>query len=286
MARPLRIEFAGAFYHVTSRGDGREDIYLSDADRLMWFDLLGDTCRRFNWVCHAYCLMSNHYHLLIETPEPNLSMGMRQLNGVYTQRFNRKHHRVGHVFQGRYKAILVDRDAYMLELARYIVLNPVRAGMVRRAEDWPWSSYRATSGMEALHEWLQVDWLLSCLARRRKTAYERYQAFVRGGKGQPSPWESLKNQVLLGDEKFVSKMQCLIDPDKSLDEVPRNQKRKVARALEAYEKMVSSRDEAIYNAFMSGGYKIKEIGEYFGLHYSSVSKIIKRMELTYSRFKT
>ncbi len=111
MARPLRLELAGSLYHVTSRGDGREDIYLSDEDRIAWLDILGQVCERFNWVCHAYCLMSNHYHLVIETPEANLSKGMRHLNGVYTQRFNRTHHRVGHVFQGRFKAILVEKDS-------------------------------------------------------------------------------------------------------------------------------------------------------------------------------
>lgn len=112
----------------------------------MFLEVLSEVCERFNWECHAYCLMSNHYHLLIETPDANLSQGMRQLNGVYTQRFNRVHGRVGHVFQGRYKGILVEKDSYLLELARYIVLNPVRAGMVRSAKDWPWSSYRATCG--------------------------------------------------------------------------------------------------------------------------------------------
>src|SRR5690606_34912418 len=122
MSRPLRIEYAGALYHITSRGDGREDIYLTDEDRESWLNVFEEVCRRYNWVCHAYSLMSNHYHLLIETPESNLSLGMRQLNGVYTQRFNRAHQRVGHVFQGRYKAILVDKESYLLELARYIVL--------------------------------------------------------------------------------------------------------------------------------------------------------------------
>ena len=141
MARPLRIEFENALYHVTSRGDGQEDIYMDDEDRLDYLGVLAEVCERFNWVLQAYCLMSNHYHLLIETPDSNLSKGMRQLNGVYTQRFNRKHQRVGHVFQGRYKAILVEKDAYLLELARYMVLNPVRAQMVRSAKDWPWSSF-------------------------------------------------------------------------------------------------------------------------------------------------
>ena len=130
MARPLRLEFSGALYHVTSRGDRREDIYLDDADRGNYLSVLSEVCDRFNWLVHAYCLMSNHYHLLIETPDSNLAMGMRQLNGVYTQRFNRRHARVGHVFQGRYKAIIVQKDSYLLELARYIVLNPVRARMV------------------------------------------------------------------------------------------------------------------------------------------------------------
>ena len=130
MARPLRLELAGGLYHVTSRGDGREDIYLSDADRETWLSVLGHVCARFNWRCHAWCQMSNHYHLVIETPEANLAKGMRQLNGVYTQRFNRTHGRVGHVFQGRYKAILVERDSYLLELVRYVVLSPLRAGMI------------------------------------------------------------------------------------------------------------------------------------------------------------
>ena len=127
MARPLRLELAGALYHITSRGDEREDIFLSDDDRLAWLDTLAEVCKRFNWVCHAYCQMTHHYHLLIETPDANLSKGMRQLNGVYTQRFNRSHARVGHVFQGRFKAILVHKDRYLLELARYVVLNPLRA---------------------------------------------------------------------------------------------------------------------------------------------------------------
>ena len=147
MSRPLRIEFSGALYHVTARGNRRESIFLDDGDQARFLDVLGEVCRHFNWQLHAYCLMTNHYHLLIETPDGNLSKGMRQLNGVYTQRFNRTHGRVGHVFQGRFKGILVQKESYLLELARYIVLNPVRAGMVPFAQDWPWSSYRATVGL-------------------------------------------------------------------------------------------------------------------------------------------
>lgn len=109
MARPLRIEYAGALYHVTARGDRREDIYVDDEDRQVWLQILAQVSRRFNWRCHAWCQMSNHYHIVVETVEENLSAGMRQLNGVYTQRFNRKHQRVGHVYQRRYKVIIVEK---------------------------------------------------------------------------------------------------------------------------------------------------------------------------------
>ena len=140
MARPIRLEFPGELYHIASRGDRRDDIYEIDADRKSFQSLFENVCADNNWVCHGYCLMSNHYHLLVETPDGNLSRGMQQLNGVYTQLFNRVHNRMGYVFQGRYKAIHVEKEDYLLELCRYVVLNPVRAGMVRSAREWKWSS--------------------------------------------------------------------------------------------------------------------------------------------------
>ena len=172
MARPLRIEYAGALYHVTSRGDKKADIYLDDDDRELFLDSLKEVCARFNWIVHAYCLMDNHYHLLVETPESNLSLGMRQLNGVYTQRFNRKHSRVGHVYQGRFKAIIVQKEAYLMDLARYIVLNPMRARMVRYAQQWPWSSYRATIGLVSPQGGLNTEWLLAGFAKRKSRKHK------------------------------------------------------------------------------------------------------------------
>lgn len=274
MARPLRLEFAGALYHITSRGNRREDIYETDEDRLLFLSVLDNVCERYNWLCHAYCLMSNHYHLLIETPDANLSKGMRQLNGVYTQGFNRSHSRIGHVFQGRYKAILVDKNSYLLELARYIILNPVRAGMVRTAKDWPWSSYRATTGQDVAPDWLQAEWLLAAFGKRKAKAIEAYKQFIKEGRGQPSPWEYLKNQVYLGDELFVEKMQHLIDGDKELSEIPSSQHRVIPKTLAYYESEGIGRDDAITKAYASGGYSMKEIGDYFGLHYSRVSRIL------------
>ncbi|MCI0667839.1 MAG: transposase [Methylococcaceae bacterium] len=145
MARPLRLEHAGALYHVTARGERREDIFFETEDRSAFLSIPGEVCGRFNRVVHACCQMTNHYHLLVETVDGNLWRGMRQLNGVYTQRFNRRHRLVGHLLQGRYKAILVQKDGYLLESTRYVVLNPVRAGMVGDPAEWPSSSYRARS---------------------------------------------------------------------------------------------------------------------------------------------
>lgn len=275
MARPLRLEFAGALYHVTSRGDRREDIYEADSDRKKFLSLLSGVCETYNWVCHAYCLMGNHYHLLIETPDANLGKGMRQLNGMYTQAFNRSHQRVGHVFQGRYKAILVEKQAYLLELARYIVLNPVRAQMVRSAKDWPWSSYRATAGQVSVPNYLSTDWLLSSFANRKGEAIELYKQFVTEGKGQPSPWSGLRNQVYLGGESFVEKLQSYIDGEQELSEIPVTQRRATPKSIEYYEKHCKSRNDGIVQAYKNGGYTLKEIGIYFGLHYSTVSGIVK-----------
>jgi len=257
MTRPLRLEFAGALYHITSRGDRREDIYENDKDHQSFLQLLGQVCDRHNWLCHAYCLMSNHYHLLIETPDANLSKGMRHLNGVYTQSFNREHSRVGHVFQGRYKAILVEKQSYLLEVARYIVLNPVRAQMVRSAREWPWSSYRATAGLASCPTCLHTDWILAAFGRRKQQAVDAYKQFVSEGKGQPSPWQVLRNQVYLGSEAFVDKMQKHIEQDKELDEIPSSQRRPVAMSLEEYQGRHKKRNAAIEEAYQSGGYTLK-----------------------------
>jgi len=206
MTRPLRLEFAGALYHLTARGDRQEPIFEDDQDRLVFLDLLAKEVLQQGWVLYAFCLMGNHYHLLLETPEPNLVQGMRRLNGVYTQAFNRRHNWVGHVLQGRYKSILVDKDSYLRELCRYVVLNPVRAGMVASVEDWHWSSYLPTSGEIPCPPWLNAPAVLGLFGAGAATrrAYER---FVAQGLKQPSPWETLKGQIYLGSEAFHSQMK-------------------------------------------------------------------------------
>jgi REP element-mobilizing transposase RayT len=278
MSRPLRIEFADALYHVTSRGDGREVIFLGDEDRHGFLDVLSEIVRDFNWAVHAYCLMDNHYHLLIEMPESNLSRGMRQLNGVYTQRFNRRHGRVGHVFQGRYQAVIVQKESYLLELARYVVLNPVRACMVHTPDQWPWSSYRATAGLCAAPSWLTIDWLLATFSEHRSEAVRRYMNFVADGKNQPKPWEKLKNRIFLGSDEFVVNLQRGLDADASHQEIPFAQRRPPPKPLAEIAE-AHGRDDAILEAYASGGYSLKEIGDYFGLHYSRVSRIVKQQRL-------
>lgn len=278
MARPLRIELSGGLYHVTSRGDRREDIYFTEDDRWEWMRLLGQVCGRFNWVCHAWCQMTNHYHLVVETPEANLSQGMRQLNGVYTQWINRTYDRVGHVFQGRYKAILVEKDSYLLELARYVVLNPVRAGMVRDASRWAWSSYAEMVGVRSAPEWLETDWLLAQFGKQRQRAIANYIEFVREGMKRDSVWAELKGQIYLGSDKFVERMQRVAVDQAEIGEIPRQQRRAIAKPLAHYAKREPSRDAAIVAAYATGDYTMQEIAEHYGIHYATVSRIIRKSE--------
>ena len=276
MSRPLRLEIAGGLYHVTSRGDRREDIFLDDTDRELWLTTLTQCCERFNWAIHAWCQMSNHYHLLIETPEANLSAGMRQLNGVYTQLVNRRHQRVGHVFQGRYKAILVDRNSYLLELSRYVVLNPVRAAMVKHVRQWKWSSYHATLDRDLRPPWLQVDWLLSQFGAQKKRQIERYVEFVQQGIRGVDVWQNVRGQVFLGSDEFVQAMQNRLADEAKLthQEIPRIQRRALAKSLKFYRQEFDDAKQGMIAAYGTGDYTLQAIADAFKVHYSTVSRTI------------
>jgi len=272
MARPLRIEFEGAVYHVTSRGNARADIYLTDADRKRFLGVLDHVVDRFGWVCHAWCLMSNHYHLIIETPQANLSRGMRQLNGLYTQRFNRAHERVGHVFQGRFTSIVVDKDAYLLELSRYVVLNPVREGMVADVADWPWSSYRAMAGESPVPDFLDVAWLLAQFGSSQSESRVAYARFVREGLGS-QPWEKLNGPDVLGDDAFRSRLQERVKDDAG--DIPK--RKKLLRHLPLAEIEGTNRpgSEWMREAYRDHAYTMQAIANHAGLHHSTVSRLIK-----------
>ena len=279
MARSLRIEYNGALYHITSRGNKKENIFLSDADRVLFLTILDEVCNRCRWICYSYCLMSNHYHLLIETPEGNISKGMRLLNGMYTQQFNRLNARIGHVFQGRFKGILIEKESYLLELSRYIVLNPVRAKMVATASDWIWSSYRATIGEAQRPNWLSINHLLALFSPDLLSAIVKFQEFVAFGLFSESPWHRLKNQIYMGSDHFIEDMQAKINPKQNLNNFPKMQYLNTPDSLQYFEKRTTSRDECIIMAYDSGGFSMIEIGNHFSLHYSRVSRIIKNHRL-------
>ena len=274
MARPLRLSFPGAVYHVTSRGNARHDIVADDRDRSQWLSLLAHVVDRYGWLCHAYCLMDNHYHLVIETPKPNLSIGMRQLNGRYTQAYNRRHEQVGHVFQGRFTAILVEKDAHLRELCRYVVLNPVRAKIVSHPRLWMWSSYRATVGETKAPGWLTTDWILSQFGQRGGPAQARYRTFVAEGRGGPAPWEQLTGQIYLGSEKFVAQHQ----PNRVIRDIPRRQTQAQRPSLETLFERKGDLEKTIHQAYRQYGYRLADIADHLGVHAATVSRRLKRTE--------
>jgi putative transposase len=243
--------------------------------------VLSSVVARFAWICHAYCLMENHYHLLLETPRGNLSRGMRHLNGVYTQYFNRRHKRMGHLFQGRYKAVLVEKESHLLSLCRYVVLNPVRAGLVRLPGYWKWSSYRATVGEVKKPDYLKADWVLAQFGCKQGDAIRAYREYVSEGVEEKSPWASLKGQILLGTDEFVERIRVVLKGKEGVREVPRVQRFLTRPSLEDLfrgekRSAAGKLDEAIRKAYHDHGYYLREIAEYLGVHYATVSRALTR----------
>ncbi len=291
MSRPLRLEFPGALWHVTARGNERKAIYRDDEDRRDWLELLGAVVGEWNWVLHAYVLMPNHFHLLVETPDRTLSDGMRQLNGVYTQAFNRKHKRVGHLFQGRFKGILVSEDTHLIELLRYIVLNPVRARLCKTAGQWAWSNFRATAGKSRQPKWLAVNRTLSLFsASNRALGRKRYAEFVHSARDvEYQPWEQLRGQIYLGGEEFAQAMQDRIEKDTEAKEIPRAQRNParpgLARIVSVVCKLTQTTEEALHRQQRRGArlivtwlgrhfhYSHREIGELLGIGRAAVGRL-------------
>ncbi|HQS58262.1 MAG: hypothetical protein B7Y56_04850 [Gallionellales bacterium 35-53-114] len=277
MARPIRLEFPDAIYHVTTRGNEGADIFVDDQDRQLFLTVLGEVVSRSGWIVHAYVLMNNHYHILLETPNSNLSRGMRQLNGVYTQRFNSLHGSTGRVFQGRFKAVLVERAHALLELCRYIVLNPLRSKAVKNISRYRWSSYRATAGEVQAPTWLSTGWILAHFGRSSNVAQRKYAEFVEAGIGLASPLSKVKSQILLGSAGFVKKMkQRLLGKADS-----RRDKKRPGRPVLGtlfplkVRNEKTQRNEAIRRAYQKFGYTMAEIADAAQVHFSTVSKVIK-----------
>ena len=295
MARQLRIEFEGAFYHVTSRGNLRERIFFDDTDRERFLEILKRTKERYGYLLHAYVLMDNHYHFLMETPRANISQTMQNTNTSYTVHINRKYSRSGHLFQGRFKGIIVDKDEYLVTLSRYIHLNPVRAGLVQKPEDYRWTSYRSYRDNSNQDELVDEEDTLSRFSERKAEAVERYREFVEGGiGGGDNPYDALEGGIILGSKSFMKKIKGILGLMKADEEIPHIKKLRATVSIdqvitscssyygkgpeELLQRRNGERSAAIYLSKQLSGKKNIEIGKYFGIKGPAVSNVIKAME--------
>jgi len=289
MARPLRISYPGAFYHITSRGNEQKAVFKSDRDRLKFLEYLESATKRYDARIHTYCLMDNHYHLLLETPSGNLSKIMAHINGAYTNYFNAKRERFGHLFQGRYKAILVEADEYAKELSRYIHLNPVRANIVELPEEYEWSSYCYYIGKKKAPEWLKMDFVLGYFGKNLSESQKNYKKFVSImiDKKYESPLKDVVSSTLLGTQGFIEFIK-----DKYLSD---QKEAKGLPALKALEKKITMKDISnevdqmiindkklsmnikIYLSQRFTGEKLDDIGRDFGIGGSGVCQMGRRI---------
>lgn len=259
----------GGIAHVTARGNNRQPIFRTVEQRDFLVAILGRVVERYGWLCHAYIVMDNHYHLLLETPLPNLSRGMRQLNGLYAQWFNHRHDRSGHLFGGRFKSVVVERDEHFLEAVRYIVLNPLRTARPVRFTDWRWSSHPATAGLAPVPTFLTIDGVLAMFDRDRTVAQQRYIEFVADGL-EASLEARLIGEIYLGSEDFVRDLM----PDVPIAEIPRLQWQPLRPSLD----LLCREPEGILTAYRRYGYHLREIGDHLGLHPATVSRALARLE--------
>ena len=268
MARPLRIQAPGLTYHVVARGVRRESIYLDERDRRKFLKQLADVVQEFALLCHAYCEMTNHYHLAVTTTDANLSRAVKQLNGGYAQWWTERHERPGHLFGARFKAQVVQDDVYLLNVCRYIAFNPVRARMVKAPEDWPWSSYRATAGLERMPSFLHLDRLMRTMAPDDPAdGPHRFRRSVDETDADALQWP---RTAIVGDDVFIDRLQQF--RAEAGREVPRREGRRTLDAIFQGAFTRSSRNEAIAAALRER-YAAAEIARYLGLHPRTISRI-------------
>ena len=279
MARPLRPEYAGAVYYVSSAGNRGQSIFQNSADGNGWIEILEGICGRFGCRCFGYCLMSDGYHLVIETPKPNLSKSIRQLNGVYTQRSNRLHDTDGHVFRGRYKSIVVQREKYLLPLMAHIFLLPLRAGFVKHPNQFKWSTCRYLYGKDQAPEYIDLEWF----PRGFFSDTDRFDEFLEENRSRDVISETRK-QIYLGDDEFIELVQEKTKKASRSRDIPRYQVTKpVSSVLNGLARSGHSRDEAIAKTYLTGDYTLREVADAVSVHYSVVSKIVSEYEKGSSR---
>jgi len=299
MGRPLRIEFENAVYHITSRGNERKKIYRDDGDKKRFLGLLEDYKNRYNFLIHCFVLMDNHYHLVIETLRPNLIKIMHGLNSGYTGYFNKKYKRSGHLFQGRYKAIIVDKENYLLELSRYVHLNPLRAKIINKPQDYKWSSYGGYIRKKEVNNLNNYNWLLSIFGNKEKKSRRQYKEFVEEGiaKKLENPVKRAVGNMILGSKEFIDSILVKIDRDEIGQEIAnRNEILKTINPQEVIKEVSNkykikpieitntgtrnneARNVAIYITRNVCELSNKETAKIFGgIKESAVSKVVKRL---------
>lgn len=278
MPRPLRMEYPDAVYHVTSRGNAKASILDSTHDRRLFFSTFQATADEFTWICHAFVLMNNHYHLLLETPLGNLAAGMQQLNGRFAQRYNQRRDGTGHVFQGRFKSIVVEKDSYFLAVARYIVLNPVRAGLVSDPGFWRWSSYQATGG-NAKYPFLSTAQTLAYFANGQDDGREQYRQFVMEGL-EDNVWKDLRGGFLLSTDAYAQMVAERLRSDGAPPELWRALQATIRKPLsDLFGDKLSPDDQAVLSAYHDHGYRQSEIADFLGTNQTKISRLIR----SYSR---
>ena len=282
MARQLRIQYEGALYHIISRGNERKMIFLDDADRIKYLNILHKTIERFNWLCHVYCLMGNHYHLIIETPDANLAKGMKYLNQVYCQFFNWKYNRVGHVLQDRYKSYIVQKGSYLLHCCRYIVLNPWEAKLVKHPAEWKWSSYRGTAGLEKPAPFLTTDWLLEIFGSDLKRAQKNYVKFIESDMNGKRSKLEYKYQIFLGSDEFAESILKRYGPFSSMTDINNTQlgfaRPTLNQIFNQCKLSKEIRNHAIRTAYREHKYPLKDIAEHLNMNPNYLCDIIKIQE--------
>jgi len=282
MSKRIRIEFPGAVYHVYARGNSKDAVFLDDADRLKFLDYMCRGAEGYGLVYHSYCLMRNHFHLLLETPEANLSEGMHWLDSCYAGYFNWAHDHVGHVFQGRFQSIVVQRETYLMELCRYIVLNPVRAGIVDDPAFYPWSSFREIAGLRAgFGGAVSAGWILSYFGDEQESAQRGYARFVRDGAGMRSPFDDVVAGTVLGDRNFRSEIRDRVLSECRLEDIPPSQ-------LDAFRPNLDElffsdgplrrddRNARIRSACLDWRYNRTEVAAYLGVSHSIISRCVAK----------
>lgn len=279
MSRPVRIEFPSAHYYVTSRGMNDKAVFRDTEDRAVFLNVLSGVVERFGWLVHSYVLLDSHYHLVLECPQANLSKGMRQLNGVYTQHFNRRHEADGPLFQGRFHSVLFEAEEYLVPLCRHAVLNPVRLKLSGSAQQYRWSSHRAVAGQIQTPGFLHDEKLLGSFGKRPKDSQKKYRDYVKLDSGETSPLDARFGQVLLGSAKFLTEMQPILNGEKMAKRGPKRAQRR--RSLPVLFKNVENKTRAERNALIrkahiDHSYTLMEVGEFLGLHYTTVSKVVNR----------